>query len=65
MKYEDWIPVTERLPESNKKVLCCLGRGGFCIAEYREHEGWYRLNHNVHEINPTAWAYLPEPYKEK
>ena len=65
MIYEDWVPVKERLPEERKKVLCCSSRGGFCIAEYRGDEGWYRVNHNNHEVNPVAWIYLPEPYKEK
>ena len=64
MSYGEWTPVSEGHPDYNVKVLCCLSRGGYCIAEYREYIGWYRFNHGDHYINPIAWTPLPEPYKE-
>lgn len=63
----DWIPVTERLPEYNKEVLTCSD-GGFieiqslensCNGAYWEdQEGDWSYSGEV-----TAWMPLPQPYK--
>ena len=66
INYEEWIPVTEKLPDTHKKCLVVSTRGGFNIAEYRgELEGSYKFNSTHHDVHPVAWMYLPEPYKEK
>lgn len=61
-KENGWIPVSERLPESDTTVLvsCKTRRGttfvraGYCI------DGSWHLNCE----GVTAWRPLPEPYKE-
>lgn len=65
-----WIPVTERLPERHKNVLCCGARGGMFV-------GWFtnisaisdgKTIAYVHGGNGryvTHWMLLPEPPKEE
>lgn len=61
-KENDWISVSERLPEDDTTVLvsCKTSRGttfvrtGYCI-----NSSWYLNCEGV-----TAWRPLPEPYKE-
>lgn len=71
-----WIPVEERLPDSENKELydinlVTLEDGEVCIGVYRDDkkEWWtrkkegetlYTTKHNV-----IAWQPLPEPYKPK
>ena len=59
-----WIPVTERLPEDEKKVLCILEDGFFCILEWLSWEWLWNDGHNVYaEKDVTHWMPLPEPPK--
>ena len=65
-----WIPVTERLPERHKNVLCCGARGGMFV-------GWFanvaaisggKTTAFVHGGNGrcvTHWMPLPQPPKEE
>ena len=61
---QKWIPVSERLPEAHRLVLCRWTRGigaSYGFARY-QHEGvWYVLNEGMPEV--THWMPLPEPPK--
>lgn len=60
-----WIPVSERLPEDEKKVLCIMDDGYFCILEWASWDWLWSDGHNVYlEKNVTHWMPLPEPPKE-
>lgn len=72
----DWIPVSERLPESTLPVLCRVKSttisctetyiiGSYCKG------CWFFQNDTVgthsfplSEYKVLAWMHLPEPYKE-
>ncbi len=64
---QDWIPVTERLPEDNTVVLVCGKSGGVYTAIHNNSKtwtrGWWKMNSRNHHCNPTAWMPLPKPYK--
>lgn len=57
-----WIPVSERLPETEDKVMCCTetkkGDKNIVIGYYMEGAWRCGMNSNV-----IAWQPLPEPYK--
>ncbi len=55
-----WIPVTERLPEANEKVLICTGIGNLYVAQHLR--GHFYLDGS--NICTTHWMPLPEPPKE-
>lgn len=58
-----WIPVTERLPDHNDDVLVTIDVGWnpyVSIDSYSPLYGW--MNGRAEEI--TAWAELPQPYRE-
>ena len=62
---QQWIPVTERLPEDEKKVLCILEDGFFCILEWKSWDWLWNDGHNVYaEKDVTHWMPLPQPPKE-
>ncbi len=60
---ERWIPVTERLPECDSKVLCQTmtkkGIPGFVIGYYDFDRWCCGMNSNV-----IAWMELPAPYED-
>ena len=64
---QQWIPVTERLPEEEKEVLVTGKYGEIDIALWK-YESW---TDNVVEwegngysfIKPIAWMPLPKPWK--
>lgn len=72
-----WVPISERLPESEgygHNFLCCLENGIIRILGYsnilttRCPKGFYYEKENGttwrQDINPViAWMPLPEPYK--
>ena len=71
----EWIPVTERLPEEEKKTYWVCTDGGY-QHECRWTNGnpiWTHLttdwHWNIFDIpqysRVIAWMPLPEPYKEK
>lgn len=58
-----WIPVSERLPEFRKQVLCCNKDGRVftsCLTHIHIYFGGVFGQH--YEV--IAWMPLPEPYKE-
>jgi hypothetical protein len=60
-----WIPVTERLPEVGKKVLCCGPTGGLFIARTRACAGRVLIIDDKSSVQrkATNWMPLPEPPK--
>lgn len=61
-----WIPVTERLPEEHKLVLCLwiqMGDGfRYGFARLQRENVWWVLNEGMPEV--THWMPLPEAPKE-
>ena len=59
-----WIPVSERLPEDDRKVLCQTmtkkGAPGFVLGYFANERWCCGMNSNV-----VAWMPLPDPYKEE
>jgi len=55
----EWIPVTERLPECNGRYLVTNEAWGANEIEINvwEHGEWY------YNTKPIAWMSLPKPYK--
>ena len=71
----EWIPISEKLPRDNSKVLACINgidTGKFVsfklapvIAEYYS-DGWLIEDHeSMENFAVLAWMPLPEPYKKK
>ena len=68
-----WIPVTERLPEPNRLVLCYITTGTIetyflalwndTLNAWEEGIGGYRLLENDLGYEVIAWMPLPEPYE--
>jgi hypothetical protein len=64
-----WIPMSERLPEMDERVLVTSGGYDYyvwdCMSNrgddyfWEDEEGFY---HNKYEV--VAWMPLPEPYQE-
>ena len=68
----EWIPVSERLPEEGGEFLVSrysqiLDSYGVEILWYDDHNGFHFYDSEWGDIpmeGVTAWAMLPEPYKE-
>ena len=65
----NWIPVSERLPEACKEVLVTIKDDSADSPNYYTSVGWYYneiwIAENTVCYQVTAWMPLPEPYKEK
>ena len=69
-----WIPVSERMPEPNRLVLCYITTGATetyflalwndTLNAWEEGIGGYRLLENDLGYKVIAWLPLPEPYSE-
>lgn len=73
---DGWIPVEERMPEENNKLLydmqlVTLEDGEVCLGVYRnqENEWWTRRQEGeewyTNKRNVVAWQPLPEAYHPK
>ena len=58
-----WIPVSERLPETGTRVLVTYSDGEVGVINQPRPKLWIRKEH-TNLITPIAWIPLPEPYKE-
>ena len=75
-KINEWIPCGERLPETNKPVLCwvkstTIASGETFIIGSCERGFWflqtYEIGHHhfpVKDYEVVAWCKLPEPYQK-
>ena len=65
-KQQRWIPVSERLPETDDEVLATDGIDMF-VAWYSRQDmwqGWISSDNNFERNTPIeAWMSLPQPYK--
>ena len=61
-----WIPVTERLPEQNTRVIGFMAWKGITAIEY-QHGKWYSIDHlqPLPDEAVTHWMPLPQPPKEE
>lgn len=61
-----WIPVTDRLPEQNTRVIGFMAWKGITVIEYQNGK-WYSIDHLQPLPNEavTHWMPLPEPPKEE
>ena len=56
---EEWIPVSERLPEKNKQVLIYMS--GEPYIAWHDDEGWQTEEFTIDEcLEPIAWHELPK-----
>ena len=69
-----WIPVSERLPETNESVLCwakSTARGGDVCFVGSCHNGFWFLQSSADthsfpgQYVVVAWQPLPEPYQQE
>ena len=61
-----WIPVTERLPEDGKYVLCFCRANIICVLRRDKDGDWYENPAHVYMSSfVTHWMPLPEPPKEE
>lgn len=61
----EWIPVTERLPETHGLYMVTFDNGNVYVARYDG--GWYTIDsYGLLSMSSyvVAWMPLPEPYKE-
>lgn len=59
---DDWIPVSERLPEKDELVLVTVWND--VITAWRNrYGGWESAEDMYGKGDVTAWMPLPEPYK--
>ena len=64
----DWIPVKERMPEDDRRVLVVGPRGGMAIGrkDYKPtgDRAWFSVG-DGRIMAATHWMPLPDPPKEK
>ena len=60
-----WIPVTERLPEKRKWVLCRCEANIIEVLRWENNEWYHDPMHVYYPSFVTHWMPLPEPPKEE
>lgn len=58
-----WIPISERLPELGRRVLCQCRANIYEILKLTVDGWYYDQDHCYMESFVIAWMPLPEPYK--
>lgn len=60
-----WIPVSDRLPEPNTRVIGFMAWKGITVIEYQNGK-WYSIDHlqPLPDEAVTHWMSLPKPPKE-
>ena len=63
---QKWIPVSERLPEENERVLGTKKGASAAFVFYgkRNNGNWVDLEWSCYRYGVTHWMPLPEPPKE-
>ena len=71
-RYQEWIPVSERLPDTDDEVLCWYEYYHWSqekvLPEYglgcyfKETKSWFGEVANGHKVRVIAWMPLPKPY---
>ena len=56
-----WIPVEERMPETDKLVLVVRSDGDMAVAGWNAALGWLHYWSGFRVRNVTHWMPLPEP----
>ena len=64
LEREQWIPVSERLPEDEGWYLVTDDSGGVLWLEVEHYGQEFGLKPFCTIQNPVAWMPLPEPYKD-
>lgn len=59
---QQWIPVSERLPEENMWTICQNNAGAMMIGKYDIEFGWM---FPAYFDGTVAWMPLPEQYREE
>ena len=63
---DGWIPVSERLPESNTDLYLCSGHEGTKFVCYRRHNEWIRSPQMKRVVGITHWMPItPAPVQAK
>lgn len=61
---QQWIPVSERLPEVGRSVLLSVGKGMYTAEGFLKGNGkWAQYRWSANLDNVDAWAEMPEPWK--
>lgn len=61
---QQWIPVTERLPEVGRSVLLSVGKGLYTAEGFLKDDGtWAQYRWSANLKNVDAWAEMPGPWK--
>lgn len=62
-KYK-WIPVSERLPETQQRVLVSLKHAPIVVGWLMWDEWYTDYGKGYGNVEVIAWQPLPQPYKE-
>lgn len=63
-KTGEWIPVSEKLPETGGSILVTYSDGEVGIVWSARPKVWGKYEKANNLIFPVAWMPLPEPYRE-
>lgn len=62
LKKCQWIPVSERLPERGRQVMCCNENGNVFTSSFKYEHRYLGVVFGKH-YGVIAWMPLPEPYE--
>ena len=58
---QQWIPLTERLPEPGDRVIACGAKGGVFMVRATSIEGFGKVDGASNHRYYTHWMHLPDP----